>query len=377
VGFALNASNLPLDVSDVVTQTTGAERLVGIAAVGYIPQWIFYRRALESDGPWTGLNDLKGRRVAMGDPNSGTRAIGRYLLAISDIEEDELEIVDASPHEAMKMLESGAIDVMFLSSGGWSETVQELIASPDIVLMDLELAPTYSRVNPLFHDLVLLRGSFSFSELHPPEDKRMLAVASVLVSKESLSPDIQLLFVRGVRALNGEWGRDLLFPTDDVFPTVKGLTFSPSKVTTRFINEGETFLQRYLPFWIASPLERFYLLLLPLALLIYPVLRSIPSAYEYMIRRRFFPWYRRFRQIELHIDDYSVEELQAIIEELEDNVRDITNLVDVPTGYLDTVYDLRFHIGLVLDRVRERLEMLQSAACDPAKASSDRVVSSC
>lgn len=139
-------------------------------------------------------------------------------------------------------------------------------------------------------------------------------------------------------------------------------------MTTRYINEGATFLQRYLPFWIASPLERFYLILLPIALLIFPIISRTPAAYAWTIRRRFYSWYKRLRETELHLKGYSVEELQKNINEYATVHREINELLNVPTAYVDGVYNLRFHIELVLAQLRERLAELQSSAAEAGAA---------
>jgi len=151
-----------------------------------------------------------------------------------------------------------------------------------------------------------------------------------------------------------------LFPTAEVFPSLENLTAPASKVTLQYISQGQTFLQRYLPFWIASPLERFYLLALPILLLLYPLLRNTPTAYGFFMRRRVYIWYTRIRQIELAIEQYSVAELAAHIERLESLEQQLAESFNVPSGYLQLFYDLRIHIRLVIDRLRQRKTFLEA-----------------
>ena len=70
-GFMLNAANFEID----------ADGLVGLASVGHVPIWIFYRDDLETDGPLQDLSDLRGLRVSLGAPLSGTRAVSKLLDA--------------------------------------------------------------------------------------------------------------------------------------------------------------------------------------------------------------------------------------------------------------------------------------------------------
>lgn len=352
-GFILNAANFEVD-------DTG---LVALAAVGHVPIWVFYRSELETDGPLTDLVDLRGRRVSFGAEQSGAYAIGKLLLGIAQIPEEDLEIVTASPEESAAMLLAGEIDAMLLISGVNAESMFQLLLAPDIEILNFELADTYARLIPFLHTAALLEGSLNVAAREPPEDKHLLTDATLLIATESFHPDLQILLLGAAEDAQDEFFD--LFPSDEVFPSIDNLTLPVSGTTERFLSEGRTALQRYLPFWIALPLERFYLLVLPAMLLLYPLLRNTPTAYGAFMRRRVFVWYKRVREIELGVDGYSVEELDEIIEELERLQSELTETIRIPTGYLQTFYNLRVHIRLVLDRLEARRRVV--AAADEAQ----------
>lgn len=341
-GFILNAANLGADDAG----------LMALASVGHIPIWVFYRAELETDGPLTDLADLRGLRVAFGAPESGDRAVSKILLNTAQISEDEFRVVSAPLRQSSEMLLNGKIDALLTVTGLTSETVRELMLSPETEVMGFRLADTYERLIPFLHVVDLLEGSFNIAERDPPTDKPLLTDASVLISGEELHPDLQVLLL--LAATNShDQGVDF-FPTDEVFPDVEDLTLPVSPTTKQFITEGQTALQRYLPFWVASPVERFYLLILPALLLLYPLLRNTPTAYGTFMRRRVFVWYKQIREVEQGLDQYSIAELDAHITELEALEQELTETISVSTGYLQTFYNLRVHIHLVTERLRAR-----------------------
>ena len=358
-GFTLNMATLAVDDNDVLSRAGVSANLMALAGVGYVPIWGFYRNELETDGPLDELADLRGRRVAFGAPASGTRALSRLLLSASDLSERDFTVVDAAPDASAEMLLRNEIDAMFLVSGITSPTIMQLATAPDVQILNLRLAPTYARMIAQLHNVDLLEGSFSIAALRPPETKQMVADTSVLVARNDLHPDIQLLLLRAAAAAQGK----LLdpFPSAVTFPTVIGLTLPVSATIAQYFERGQTFLEKYLPFWVASPLERFYWLVLPAMLLMYPIVRSTPSAYGALMRRRVNGWYRRLRDLELGLERFDIAELDARIAELEHAERRLLpSTVRVPDSYLEMFYGLRSDILLVVERLRQRKADLEA-----------------
>lgn len=367
-GFILNMATLAVDDNDTISRTAVSADLMALAGIGYIPIWGFYRGELETGGPLDELADLRGRRVSFGEPDSGTRALSRLLLSASDLSERDFTVVDAAPDASAEMLLRGEIDAMFLVSGITSPTIMRLGTAPDVQLLNLRLAPTYARMIAQLHNVDLLEGSFSIGAPSPPETKQLLADTSVLVARKDLHPDVQLLLLRAAIAMQGR----LLdpFPSEVTFPTVVGLTLPVSETTTQYLERGQTVLEMVLPFWVASPLERLYWLVLPAMLLLYPIVRSTPSAYGVLIRRRVNNWYRQLRDLELDMERFTVAELDGRLAELERaEQRLLPSTVRMPDSYLQMFYGLRSDILLVMERLRQRKAEL--AAQDCAQAGSD------
>ncbi|MES9875043.1 MAG: hypothetical protein ABW146_18230, partial [Candidatus Sedimenticola sp. 6PFRAG7] len=130
--------------------------------------------------------------------------------------------------------------------------------------------------------------------------------------------------------------------------------FPLSKEAKRFYEFGPPLLQRYLPFWAATLVDRLKVMLLPLLALMIPLFKVMPPIYRWRIRSRIYRWYREVLEIDRHSDAQDTK-IEVAMEELDAIDREVSK-VSVPLSYAEELYDLRLHIGLV----REKLERLRN-----------------
>ena len=88
----------------------------------------------------------------------------------------------------------------------------------------------------------------------------MLAATALLVSKDTLHPALAYLLLDAAKTVHG--GEDYFTPLG-AFPNLNTDEFPISDESARYFKSGRPFLQRYLPFWLASFVERRLLILLP------------------------------------------------------------------------------------------------------------------
>lgn len=129
----------------------------------------------------------------------------------------------------------------------------------------------------------------------------------------------------------------------------------------RYLENGPTGLEHYLPLWIASRLERLFFLLVPIALILYPLLRGAPAVVAWFNRYRVKRRYRHLREVEHEYRGYDINQLDKAIVGLETFQEELNDQVNVPTSLLDEYYELRMHTGLTLVRLRRRKASLVTA----------------
>ena len=126
------------------------------------------------------------------------------------------------------------------------------------------------------------------------------------------------------------------------------LAFPLSKEAERFYKHGPPFLQRYLPFWAASLVDRLKVMLLPLLVLMLPLIKVMPPIYTWRMRARVYRWYDELERAEQHLARGSRD--RAWFRSELDRIESEVQRVNVPLSFTDRLYHLRQHIDLVRRR---------------------------
>jgi hypothetical protein len=140
-------------------------------------------------------------------------------------------------------------------------------------------------------------------------------------------------------------------------------------------HSGRPFLQRHLPFWLASLASQLLVLLIPVVGVIYPMFRLLPALYGWSMRRRIFRLYGELKFLEAELEARGAgqagPELSARLEQIEQRA----NHTQVPKAFAHFLYTLCLHIELVRARIakagasgqRER-EAITDRASPPPRA---------
>lgn len=132
------------------------------------------------------LDDLEGKRVAVGDQNSGVEVNARTLLEGHGITYDDIEVDYLGYAEAADGLRSGQIDAAFLTSGLPNSSVLELSESVDlkIVTIEQDRVEEIAQDKEYFVSLEIPEGTYGNDE--PIETA---AIMNALVVRSDLSED--------------------------------------------------------------------------------------------------------------------------------------------------------------------------------------------
>lgn len=108
----------------------------------------FVQLVVRADSAITGPADLRGTRVGMGAPGSGTQVVARRVLTAAGVRPGEVEIASEPLEASADALREGSLDAFFFVSGIPNQAVLTLSQETDIRLVELdsvvgELAETY------------------------------------------------------------------------------------------------------------------------------------------------------------------------------------------------------------------------------------------
>jgi TRAP transporter TAXI family solute receptor len=339
-----------VDVAFVQSGTTGgdhAEGIVSLGSVTYVPLWVFYR-----GDPVDDVRELKGRRIAVGAPESGTRALATTLLSASGADKGGTELLPSDRDAAIEQLKKGEIDAVFLVSPAESPVIKKLAATPGIRLLSFARADAYVRRFPYLTKLTLPHGVFDLAADVPERDVWLLAPTQNLLARDSLHPALAYLLMRAATEVHGAAG---MLANPGEFPAPREAGFPLSGVARRYYQVGVPFLQRYLPFWAANLVDRLWVMLVPIIAIAVPLGRALPALYRWRVRSRVFRWYARLKQIELQLEEHPApDKLVEMLKRLDETERSV-NQIPTPLAYAENLYFFREHVDVVRRRINRRL----------------------
>jgi hypothetical protein len=321
-----------------------ASGLTALASLFYEPLWIFRH---EEPAPLT-LADFTGRRVAIGEPGSGTLLTMRRLIENNALPTTAFEALELGGDEAADALLNGHADIAGFVASEQAPYIKRLLLSDGIHLTPFIRAEAYKRRFYSLSSVVLPRGAADLRRDIPPTDITMLAGIASLTAKKELHPTLVLLLVQAAVEIHSGGG---LFEKQGEFPSIYNTTFPIHKDARRYLVKGPPLLQRYLPFWIAVTLDRLLILLIPLVTLLFPLFKIAPPTYRWRIRKKIYNHYRYLFDVETALlTNPSMADLDRCIMQMEDIEEQLAE-VHVPLSYADQLYHLRMHVRFVKQRV--------------------------
>jgi uncharacterized protein len=209
----------------------------------------------------------------------------------------------------------------------------------------------YTRIFPQLGKVVLPQGLVDLEKNVPPKDAVLLAPQASLLIRNDLHPAIVSLLVGAAREAHAPGG---LFQRTGEFPQALDPEIPMSEDAERVYRSGKTFLQRHLPFWVATFFERMLVMVLPVATILLPLVKIVPWVYRWRVRNRILHWYSQLKRLERRLaDDGSAGARMTYKADLA-RISEAVSVIPVPFAYNDELYMLKAAIELVRQRIAGR-----------------------
>lgn len=159
------------------------DRLRGIAVLQLTPLHLVVREGAQI----TRIGDLRGRRVALGPPGSGTALTASLVLHAFGITEDQVVGEALVFNEAARRLVAGTLDAMFVNGSYPAESVRMATAA------GAQLLPVHGDdIEELRHEYPFLRQTLLPGGLYRGhrEAVRTIGVDSLLLCRDDLDDDL-------------------------------------------------------------------------------------------------------------------------------------------------------------------------------------------
>lgn len=312
-------------------------------------------------GVLPGLHALRGWKVNAGAEGSGVQVLSRRLLGVAGLDANDLSLNHLANTPAVVELLEGRMDAMVFVSAPEAPLIQMLLQTPGIKLMSFEQSQAYARKLPFLSAVTLPRGVVDLGRDLPSQDIHLVAPTATLVARDGVHPALVQLLMQAASRVHGTPG---WFARAGEFPHAEGADFPLADEAVRYYKSGKPLLQRYMPFWMSNLIDRMWVALLSIMVVLIPLSRLVPPLYVFRMRSRVFRWYARLREIETECGQSGADRqrLLADLAELEQHAEQI----QVPLSYAEELYALRQHIDMVRERIRSGLVV--SAMADPVVA---------
>lgn len=339
-----------VDAGFIQTGIRSAKNALNVEALGaiyYEPLWVF----LKPDLTINDLGELKGLSISIGKPGGGTFVVSRRVLEANNVTRDNTNFMRyETTDDLFNSLKAGQIDAAFMAGGYTSPKVQRFLSEKSFTLMHFKRAEAYAKNYPYLAHVVLPEGLVDLQHNIPGFDTHLISPSAVLAVNKDFHGALTSLLVQTSHDIHNVSG-----PFNDLheFPNMTHVDFTFAEQATRYFEHGPSFLQRYVPFWVADMMDRLKVMLIPLLGLLFPLMKIAPPTYRWRIRSKIYKWYKDLKRIEtLGIEGIDKKTANELIGELE-RIDSESKQTSVPLSYADALYDLRLHIKLVRSHIEE------------------------
>jgi TRAP-type uncharacterized transport system substrate-binding protein len=324
------------------SDTADTSQIVSLGSMFFEPLTIFYR----ATKPMPRLSELQGKRIAVGPEGSGTRALALALLKANEIEpHGATPLLSLEGQAATGALLHDQVDAIFLTGDSASPAyIRELLHAGGIRLFDFSQADAYERRFPYLSKLAIPVGAFDLGENLPPTPVTMLAPTVELLAHDDLHPALSDLLIDAATQVHGHAS---LLQSAGEFPSPVVHAFPISAEAARYYKSGNrSFAYRYLPFWLASLVNRAVVVLVPILVVVIPGLRFLPQLYGWRINSRIHRRYGELMALEREaLGELTEQRRAALLDRLAEIEKSVISR-RMPGSHANQLYVLREHIGL-------------------------------
>ncbi|MGM7703150.1 TAXI family TRAP transporter solute-binding subunit [Pseudalkalibacillus sp. Hm43] len=132
------------------------------------------------------VEDLKGKKVSIGDVGSGTAENAKQILEVHGISTDDIEVQNLPFDESAELLQDGDLDAAFITSGAPTGAIEGLAALKPVRIVPIEddKAKELSEKYPYYAQDTIPSGTYQLEE-----EVNTVAVLAMLVARKDLSED--------------------------------------------------------------------------------------------------------------------------------------------------------------------------------------------
>jgi hypothetical protein len=167
------------------------DKLRGISAL--YPNYI--QIVANADAGIKTLADLKGKRISVGAPKSGTELNARTVFAAAGLSYDDFSKVEYLPFgESVELMKNRQIDATLQSAGLGVASIRDLATSIDIVVVEIPGDIVEKIGDAAYQPATIPSGTYEGQDA----DVKTVAISNYLITHEGVSEDVVFAMTKGM-----------------------------------------------------------------------------------------------------------------------------------------------------------------------------------
>jgi TRAP transporter TAXI family solute receptor len=268
----------------------------GVESLGTLyrqPLWVFARKSADV----AQLRDLSGFRVEAGKKGSDSRLLALFLLEEAGIGDDvEVSHTTAMTAEQVReAAENDRVGAIIAVGEPDSKLIDTLLRSPALQVLSIERAEAFAIQYPFLQVVRLPEAGHDLRANIPDQDLQLLAATAQLVVSDPFPPALADLLLQAAKEVHGG---ETPFSVRGEFPNPKTAPLPLNRAADKYFTEGPSKLQKYLPFRLATWVDRFLAAFVAIASAAVTIFNIVPAIISLPFRRSIKRGYRDLQALE-------------------------------------------------------------------------------
>ena len=278
--------------------TTGQDMAIpeGVESLGTMllqPVWIFTSKGADI----TRLRDLSGSRVEAGEKGSDSRLLAFFLLREEGIDDDMEFAQDLlmTPDQVQDAIQNDQVGAIIAVGEPDSPLIDALLRSPKLQVLSIQRAEAFAMKFPALQSFRFPRGGHDLGANIPDHDLQLLAARAQLLVSDLFPPALADLLLQAASEIQGD---GTAFSARGEFPSRESAPLPLSRAADNFYTNGPSKLQKFLPFRLATLINRFLVAAVAIGSAAITIFKLLPALITLPFRLRMRHGYSELRALE-------------------------------------------------------------------------------
>jgi len=329
-----------------VASKDASNSLESIASIYFEPLWLFKKKSYKKIEY---ISELQNLHISIGSKGSGTNLLVSKIFEANELTFSNDKIKYLNFTDSYKALKELKIDAFFSVLSASSPMILDILKDTNFQAISLKRVKAYEEKFPYLHSIKIPEGGISLKDNIPKSNITLLATTANLLVSKNVDDTLVRLFAKIVKIENDR---------NDGFPSTNYLELPINEQAKSYLLKGDSFLEKNFPYWIASNIDRFKIMLIPILTLLLPLFKGFFPIYRWRIRSKIYRWYKELDKHEKMWEKHNSQDLTNSISDMKDLQNEIRNQVNVPLSYKNEYYMLKTHVDFVLQKMENRKSLL-------------------